>query len=137
MYYKIVSGGTIVDAVNGSLNYVRWQEKNRVFLSCEEADADGIISSNGSDIYLLESAPALDGYVRVTVAEITEEEYTVIREELDAGTVIDEPDDDDPAPDKPKTRLRLRLLEDQVAELSETNAMLLECLLEMSEIVYG
>lgn len=135
MYYKIVSGGTIVDAVNGSLNYVRWQEKNRVFLSCEEADADGIISSGGSDIYLLKGVPALDGYAHVTVAEITEEEYTVIREELDAGTVIDEPDDDDPAPDKPKTRLRL--LEDQVAELSETNAMLLECLLEMSEIVYG
>ena len=61
MYYKIVSGGVIVDAVKGSLNYVRWQEKNRVVLSCEEADADGIISSNGSDIYLLESAPALDG----------------------------------------------------------------------------
>ena len=135
MYYKIVSDGTIVDAVSG-LNYVRWQEKNRLWLSCSEANADGVISYNGEDIYLLEGAEAREGMIFVTVTEITKEEYIEIREELDAGGEIIDPDGKDTEPDTPG-KTRLAQLEEQVATLQEVNDMLTECLLEMSEIVYG
>jgi len=136
MYYKIVSNGTIVDASSG-LSYVRWQEKNRLWLSCEAQDANGILTSNGEAIYLLEGAAAMDGYSYAMATEITEAEYLVLREELDAGDEIVDPDQpDDQEPDTP-SKTRLQLLEARVAELQEVNDMLTECLLEMSEIVYG
>ena len=93
MYYKIISNGEVVDACDG-LSYVRWQERNRLFLSCGEEDADGILSSDGADIYLLPGALAVEGCARVTVTEITEEEYTALRDELDAGRTVIEPDEE-------------------------------------------
>ena len=135
MFYKIVSNGTIVDASSG-LSYVRWQEKNGLWLTCGEEDAQGIINSNGEDIYLLSGTEPMEGYSFATVTEITEEEYLVLREELDAGGEIVDPDEPDQDPDTP-TKTRLRQLEEQVAALQEVNDMLTECLLEMSEIVYG
>lgn len=46
-----------------------------------------------------------------------------------------EPDmDEQPGPDEPTPREQL---EQRIAQLEETNTMLTECLMEMSEIVYG
>ena len=140
MYYKIISAGTIIDACDG-LSYVRWQDKNRLFFGCPSALADGVISFDGSQIYIIDGGRPLDlpedaHYITVTLEEITEEEYIQLREELDEGQTIIEPDEQQPdAPEKPVTRLSQ--LEKQVAELVEQNAMLVECLLEMSEVVYG
>ncbi len=134
MYYKIISDGQIVDA-SDSLRYVRWQEKNRIFLSCEESEADGIVTSDGADIYLLLTSEAREGYRYAIVADIGEEEYLALREELDAGQEI--ADDGDAGQEGTEAKTRLRLLEEQVAALAEVNDMLTECLLEMSEIVYG
>jgi len=138
LYYKIISEGAIVDACDG-MSYVRWQAKNRIFLSCDAADADGVITSDGADIYLLTGADPVEGVAYATISEITEEEYIALREELDAGDEIVEPDaepDTDPDDSGPG-KTRLRLLEERVAELSAANAMLTECILEMSEVVYG
>ena len=134
MYYKIVSGGVIVDACDG-LSYVRWQEKNHLWLTCDEPDADGIISSSGTDIYLLDTAEPMEGYSVASVTEITETEYITLREELDAGDTIIDPDGES-EPDTP-AKTRLSQLEEQVASLQEVNDMLTECILEMSEIIYG
>jgi len=134
MYYKIISDGQIVDASDG-LKYVRWQEKNRLFLTCEENEAEGIATSDGADIYLLPASEAREGYRYAAVAEIGEEEYLALREELDAGRQI--ADDGDAGQEGTEAKTRLRLLEEQVAALAEVNDMLTECLLEMSEIVYG
>lgn len=134
MFYKIVKDSQIVDVSDG-LKYVRWQEKNRIFLSCAEEDAEGIVSSNGQDIYLLITSEPRDGYESAVVSEIGEEEYLALREELDAGEEIIDGGDDEEEDTQAKTRLRM--LEEQVAALQEVNDMLTECLLEMSEIVYG
>ncbi len=135
MYYKIVSDGLIVDACDG-MRFVRWQERNRMMLSCDEAGADGILTSDGSTVYLIEGGLVMDGYATATYEEITQEEYEELRAEIDAGEEIPNPDEPDPEPEEgPKTRLQA--LEEQVAELSQTNWMLIECLLEMSEVVYG
>lgn len=133
MYYKIIYNGFVVDACDG-LNFVRFQEKNSIFLSCEEEEADGIVSSNGSEIFLLNDIGSGET-VYATYMEITKEEYDVLRDELDAGDSVPE-DSGDEEPDTP-AKTRLAILEETVAELSQTNWMLVECLLEMSEIVYG
>ena len=136
MYYKIISEGQIVDACD-SLSYVKWQTKNRLFLACGAEDADGIVSSSGEYIYLLEGKSGPEGYASATIAEIGEEEYFRLCEELDAGNAIADTTGKDGATDNTPAKTRLAQLEDQVAELMEQNAMLTECLLEMSEIVYG
>lgn len=135
MYYKIVSDGLIVDA-SESLRFVRWQEKNSIFLSCDENDADGIVSSDGEHVYLLEGSEAIGELPYAAITEITEEEYQAIRDELDAGGEVVNPDDQGNTPDTP-AKTRLAALEEQMAALIEENAMLTECLLEMSEVVYG
>ena len=141
MHYKIISGGQIIDACE-SLNYVRWQDKNRLFIGCASEWADGLISSDGSEIYILDGARPLDlpadaAYRTVTYEEITPEEYQEIRDELDAGQAIVIPDPEPSGDDTPQPQTRLAQLESQVAELAEQNAMLVECILEMSEVVYG
>ena len=133
MYYKIVSDGQVVDASDG-LKYVRWQEKNRIFLSCAESEADGIVTSDGADIYLLASSEPRDGYAYAVVSEIGEDEFLALRDELDAGAEIEDGSEES---GDTAAKTRLRLLEEQVAALQEVNDMLTECLLEMSEIVYG
>ena len=82
MYYKIVSGGQIVDVCDG-LNFVRWQKKNSLFLACSnEAEAGGIISSDGSTIYLLEGAEQVNDLAYAHYAEIDEDTYNSLREQL-------------------------------------------------------
>lgn len=131
MYYKIIYNGLVVDACDG-LNFVKFQEKNRIYISCGEAEAEGIVSSKGDQIYLLNRSGET---VYATYTEITKEEYDELREELDAGDSI--PDDSgDTEPDTP-AKTRLQMLEEQVTELTQVNGMLIECILEMSEIVYG
>ena len=135
MYYKYVMDGQIVDATD-HLAFVRYQERHRLFLHCEtEAEADGVLSSDGSTIYLLSGKAQIGDLGFVAYSEIEEEEYLRIREELDAGEIID---DDEPDADTDSgAKTRLQQLEEQVAALQEVNDMLTECLLEMSEIVYG
>lgn len=131
MFYKIVVDDIVVDATE-ELNYVLWQEKNRIWLSCDERYAKGIVSTNGESIWLLPSAPDMDGYSHCEIIEIGEEEYREIRDEIDAGEEVPyTPDEGEevPEPDTPgKTRIQ---------QLEENVEMLTECLLEMSEIVYG
>lgn len=140
MYYKIISQGQIIDATpDDQLNYVRWQKKNGLFLNCEAEQADGIISSGGSEIYLLEDAQAehFPETPTVTLVEITEEEYLQIRDELDAGNEIANPGGNEQQSDDSPAKTRMAQLESLVADLQAQNDMLAECLMEMSEIVYG
>lgn len=134
MYYKIISEGQIIDAAT-DLNYVKWQEKNRLFLSCDEGGADGIISSNGADIYLLTEKETGEDLPVVEIVEIGEEDYLALKEEIDAGNSVEQPGEQDDEVNIHKTRLKR--LEEEVEELRAANEMLTECLLEMSEIVYG
>ena len=134
MYYKIISDGLIVDACSG-LNYVKWQERNRLFLSCEESGADGIVSSDGSQIYLLSGTPDIEDLPHATFTEITLEEYTEIRKELIDGGAIDT-DGADPEEEARQEFNRSEILK-RMEELEAQNMILIECIMEMSEVVYG
>ena len=135
MYYKIISDGYVVDACDG-LNCVRWQAKNRVWLTCGEREAEGVVSSDGGAIYLVREGLVMEGYSNATYEAITPEEYAEIRAEIDAGREIIAPDEPEPEPDTP-AKTRLQALEAAVDALTQENAMLTECILEMSEIIYG
>ncbi|MCD8198382.1 MAG: hypothetical protein LUE24_14680 [Lachnospiraceae bacterium] len=149
MYYKIVSDGEIVDVCSG-LNYVRRQSKNGIWLACGEENATGITTSDGSTIYLLEGAEEIDGYEYTTATEIDEETYEELRQELidngvladtDSGTGTDDSESSEDTTTetvkKSKALLLAEQLQEELAALTEQNEMLLECLLEMSEVVYG
>ena len=85
MYYKLISEGEVVD-IGTSISYVKWQEKNGMWLKCSESLATGVISSDGSTIYPLEE---------VEIEEITADEYESIKSILgvDEGTESTETDD--------------------------------------------
>ena len=141
MFYRIISDGLIVDACDG-LRYVRWQEKNRVFLACGEQDADGIVSEDGSRTYLLDGCPHVMDLPHARAEPVTEEEYrSLVNALAENGMISGETAETAAQEDYPiaKSELmeRLETLEESNRQLEGSNLMLLECLLEMSEIVYG
>ena len=126
MYYKIICNGIIIDACDG-LSTVRYQGNNCVWMNCPAQLAQGLVASDGGEIYLLQPMDGIEGRI-VTYEEIDAETYAELREEIDAGRTVPEPEPE-PEPDTPgKTRL---------AALEEAVDMLTECILEMSEIIYG
>lgn len=141
MYYKIVSNGEIIDVCDG-LNLVRWQKRIGAFLACDNAeDATGIVATGGSTIYLLEGAEQVKDLQYVTYAEIDEEIYNELLKELIANGVLPDTEDtesggtdedgDGQEPVKKSDTLKL------IEALQEQVDILTECLLEMSETVYG
>ena len=132
MFYKIVSNWKIVDACT-EIHYVRWQAAHQIFLSCDATWADGILTSDGAYVYLIEGADTIQDLPYATFSEITEEQYNEIMEELDRG----DPIDDDTEPSGESEPVVKHELVERLESLEQQNEMLLECLLEMSEIVYA
>ena len=134
IYVKIMSGGEIVgaEAIDNPA-YVKYQTRNKVIVRCSEFDAQGILSKDGSEIYQLQEKEALPGEYRTSVpismAEFDELGYADNDTE-DTDPVV--PGDTDEAEILTRAELTAK-----VKELEETNTMLMECLLEMSEAVYA
>ncbi|MCD8308874.1 MAG: hypothetical protein LUD19_03385 [Clostridia bacterium] len=142
MFYKIVSEGEIVD-VSVGLNFVRWQKRIGTFLGCNtEDEASGIVASDGSTIYLLEGAEQVNDLTYITYTEIDEETYNTLRDQLiengvlsdsaDTGSEDTESENETTQETVAKSK-ELKLIE----SLQEQVDVLTECLLEMSEAVYG
>lgn len=135
--YKILLGNTVVD-VQERLQYVMWQEKNKLLLSCDERLAEGILSADNSVAWHLEGLPDMpEEFDTVKAVEISEDKYNELKEKLGTG--------EKPTEEKPKeevlesTDLRLKVasLTQEVETLKSNNDMLSDCILEMSEIVYA
>lgn len=111
--------------------YVRYQSKHSLLLQCPVLHAQGILSADHSVAYQLEGKEPIPGLTHTAVV-IDAAEYA----QLETA----DPEDDAPViPDTGETAevLTRAELTAKVTELEETNAMLLECLLEMSEAVYA
>lgn len=104
------------------LVYVRWQTNNGKLVRCKEDDAQGIISADGNTVYLINHQMP-HGIPEPYAEFITQEEYEEISGE--------DPEDESPAVPDPEEPPMTR------SELTAAVQMLMECLLEMSEIVYG
>ena len=50
MYYKVIKDGKVIDVLD-HLSFVKYQEKHEIMVSCEEKEAQGIISSDGEYIW--------------------------------------------------------------------------------------
>ena len=147
-YYKLVSGELIVDAICD--DDARWIVENRHNYSTftgSQAEASGVLSSDGSKVWHIEGKPAFHDfpqYPTVQLVEVEQVEYDALIEELTANGAINVPGDpmDDTSPGADDAQRVAKLpaiaaLEKMVAELLQQNEMLTECLLEMSEVVYG
>ena len=152
-YYKIVEDGKIIAA--GSTSDLRKvQAKHLILVTAGEDDAEFI--QIGEELYRDNwfAAPKYLElpYKAAKITVIDQEEYDSIKEAIRQDEEIFEVPEDDgsgsdssEAPDEgteetetlPSARERLAQLEEQVETLQQTNDMLTECLLEMSEIVYG
>ena len=152
-YYKVISNDTVIDA---NFVWLRWQEKNRIIIGCEAEDAQFIQSSDQKHIWhvvWLNPVPVGAGqYETVEAVEITEEEYIDIRKQLDAGFEVIEPEIPEnlatpdnycnmvfvePVMTPEEMRFKITILESALEEQKKTNNLLMECLLEISEIVYN
>lgn len=111
--------------------FVRWQESNGLMVRCEQAEAQAIISEDGSTYYLL------NGYMphgeREPYAEfITEEEY---RQIIDYDPEDDDPDipegDDE---DDIYTRAELTAM---VRKLRADMGYVQDALIDVGEALYG
>lgn len=159
IYYKIVQDGIVIDANDV---FLRFQPKHKVMLACEAENAEYIQSRDGSTIWhgdwlhpVPECAPEIDSISMkghsdsdTYVVYIDEDEFHRIREqlyedeaiiELEQGPVPEEsePAEEDEPVRKSQTAEKLEHMQQTIDELLETNSMLLECIMEMSEIVYG
>lgn len=152
-YYKIVEDGKITGA-GYTPELRRVQAKHLILITADENDAEYI--QIGEELYRDNwfAAPKYLElpYKAAKITVISKEEYDSIKEAMQQDEeIFDEPEDvgsgsdSSEAPDEgteetetlPSARERLAQLEEQVETLQQTNDMLTECLLEMSEIVYG
>ena len=76
MYYKVINNNQIIDVLKEP-RFVKCLPRSQKVISIEQAQANGVISSNGDDIYHLHGT--LNTYQEskreVILEEINEEEY--------------------------------------------------------------
>lgn len=145
-YYKVIANGTVIDA-----NYIwlRWQRKHNILIGCEPHEANYIQSYDQEKVWRVQwlNPVPVDAPIFETVdaVEISEEEYLDLRSQLDSGlTPVEpepEPEPSEPDPVEPEPEPEVVMTPEEmrrrIVELTEHNQMLEECLLEMSEVVYG
>lgn len=155
IFYKILADGKVLD-VNDV--FLRWQPKHGVMLVCDPAKAEFICPRDCSGYYhpsWLNKSPkgaVYDG--EIDAEEITEAEYRALLEQLEAGETVDNPEPDpgdtggevtgtggdntgDSGGQQKPTVADMKQLVDTCAGLQKQVQMLTDCVLEMSEEVYG
>lgn len=103
MWYKVVNSDNIIIDVLESLNYVMFQETNKLLLSCNQRKAQGILSSDQTVVWHLETLPEFPPtapiYATVKVLEIDEDTYLALKESLEMGEQPIEPPAEDNSSD--------------------------------------
>ena len=80
MYYKVLKNNKVIDVLD-NLVYVKWQERDKIMIICDENSAQGIISSDGNHIWhepSLYNIP-VDGYETIHLEEIDKFEYDQLK----------------------------------------------------------
>ena len=83
MFYKVVKNDRVIDVLE-NLSYVKYQKKHNIMISCDQSDAQGIVSSDGRYIWhvdwLYHFPEEVKGhYDIVALEEIDEYEYKQLR----------------------------------------------------------
>ncbi len=145
-YFKIIQDGAIIGC---GTNFIAWLPRTRRFAICDMDLAQAVIdviSEQRFHAEWLAAVPAESGVVFPTaeVVLIDADEYNDIYEELSDGEPIPIPEPEpEPTPPEPEPepeeqpRMTVQEMREKITEQEDQIAMLTECLLEMSEIIYG
>lgn len=80
MYYKVLKDNKVIDVLD-CLIYLKWQDKHKIMVLCDENNAQAILSSDKNTIWherTLYNIP-VDGYDTVEIQEINEYEYKKLK----------------------------------------------------------
>lgn len=95
MYYKIICNNQIIDVIE-NIRYVKYLPKTKKSIVVDERQANGIVSSDGSQIYHLYGTKDTFNEKKLTVSvkPIEEEEYlrltTQVKENADLANRVKE-----------------------------------------------
>lgn len=141
IYIKILDGEGVLQSVEAidTPIYAAKQRNGVIACHCPAHRAQGVLSVDNSEIYQLSDRDGLGGDY-LTAIIITKAEYDELagqHEHTPEG-----PDTEDESPEIPEGEsegdiLTRAQLTKKVTELEDQNAMLMECLLEISEAVYA
>lgn len=112
MFYKIIYGHIVIDIVQNP-HWVIWASKSGRFVLTDVTSANGIVSSDGSEVFHLSGTKEFvnyqDDYKSVTVAEISEAEYLSLKSQIVDKAVAE----------SGETLSIEQLITDKVAEMSQ------------------
>jgi hypothetical protein len=80
MFYKVIKDGKVIDVLD-NLVYLKWQEKHKIMVLCDEDEAQAILSSDKNSIWherTLYKVP-VEGYETVQLVEVDEFEYKQLK----------------------------------------------------------
>ena len=137
-YFKIISNDgepSCVYATNPI--FIRVQNTNGIVVRCEQKDACGIVGQNGNDIYTLFGKTLGNGFDSENKAVVIS--YSEYEEILNAQNRVDIEDESPQIPeDVPEETVMTRVeLTRRITDLEAQNEFLQDCILEMSEAIYG
>ena len=89
MYYKVLKNNKVIDVLD-NLIYLKWQDKHKIMVLCDENEAQAILSSDSNTIWHEETLYKIPvgGYETVMVSPIDEFEYKQLK--MLGGKTIDE-----------------------------------------------
>lgn len=136
---KVVYNGSVIDVLEDPIWVLQGPG---VRLRCEKENAQGVVSSDLSTTYHIAGTQPLDGadsMISVSTIFVGPEEGKALLEQLKAGAEITEPEEQEPEEVMSAAKMCKMIAEltESVQELEAQNAMLTDCLLEMSEVVYA
>ena len=80
MDYKVIKNNKVIDVLDNII-YLKWQDKHKTMLLCDENEAQAILSSDNNTIWhekTLYNIP-VSGYDTVELMEIDEYEYKQLK----------------------------------------------------------
>lgn len=143
-YYKVIRDGAVIDV---GFAFVRVSIRDRA-IYCDADHAmllQGAVSGTFYHVGWLLKVPVGTAvqYEEADASVIDLAEYDELYEQLVDGEPVPEPTPEPeptPSPEpepEPEHKMTVQEMREKIAEQDETISMLTECLLEMSEIVYG
>lgn len=124
MFYKALYEGNVVDAYDG-LQYVRYDDRAKMFLRCKKNEAQGVIERNGACIFHVDGWPEFPEEVQervectIILEEVEEADYLALKSLLDAGQTPENPEPE-PEPEPETDEETLAWAKNRKIALSKT-----------------
>lgn len=147
-YYKIIKNGHVVDV--GS-SFLKWNERWGQPYYCGVDDAQFVQGLDGNTLYRaswMREPPteAAVNYIEADIEFTDPAEYEYTLELLNEGeeVVVPEPEPEpepkpelEPEPEEPEALMTISQMRQTIENMTATVDMLTDCILEISEILYG